>query len=77
MSKNNKHNFTLLDGIAIFLLLKDITGFVLLPFLFTQLSWFNKYDIYFGKPNEIGDMIGGITGPFIGLISAVLVYLTL
>ncbi len=30
----------------------------------------------FGKPHEIGDTIGGITSPIIGILSAVLLFLT-
>lgn len=42
------------------------------PYIFTHFS----SCIYFGKPNEIGDTIGGITSPIIGIMGAILVYLT-
>lgn len=43
------------------------------PYAFTQCSSF----IYFGRPNEIGDTIGGITAPIIGIMGALLLYLTI
>lgn len=68
---------TVTDRIAFMLILFGIVGFICLPYLITQTSYLNFKKISFGKPNEIGDMIGGIVGPFIGLISASLVYLTI
>ncbi len=68
---------TVTDWIAIILLVIGAFGFCVLPYFVTQTNWLNKNNVSFGKPNEIGDMIGGIVGPFIGLISASLVYLTI
>ncbi len=65
------------DWIALTLILFGVLGFIGLPYLITQSSFLNFKNIEFGKPNEIGDMIGGIVGPFMGLISASLVYLTI
>ncbi len=55
----------------------DITMFIgvglligLMPFLFTRRSWW----ISFTETGEIGDTIGGITAPFIGILSSILVY---
>lgn len=73
----NKQKFTSTDIIALILLILGVTGFISLPYLVTQKGWLNVFNSAFGKPNEIGDMIGGIVGPFIGLISAALVYLAL
>lgn len=43
------------------------------PYLFTQLHW----GISFFQTGQIGDTIGGITAPFVGLIGAILVYFAL
>lgn len=45
---------------------------ILAPCVFTQCS----SGINFGDPNEIGDTIGGTTAPIIGIMGAILVYLT-
>jgi hypothetical protein len=45
---------------------------IIAPYFFTQCSSF----LYFGRPNEIGDTIGGITAPIVGIMGAWLVYLT-
>lgn len=42
------------------------------PYIFTHFS----SCLYFGRPNEIGDTIGGITSPIIGIMGTILVYLT-
>lgn len=50
-------------------------GIVLLfvsPFLLSLTSFWDKFD--FSNTGQIGDTIGGITSPFIGLIGAILVY---
>lgn len=41
------------------------------PFIFSAESNYG----YFGKPSEVGDTIGGITAPFIGIIGAVVTFL--
>jgi hypothetical protein len=66
-----------IDFWALGLLALGIVGMVILPFIVTQTAILNFFNVDFGKSNEIGDMIGGITGPFVALISAGLVYLTL
>ena len=63
------------DWIAISILIIGIVGMFLLPYLITQKSW--GYNLNVDKSNEIGDTIGGILSPFIGLISAFLIYLAL
>ncbi len=70
-----KENITATDWIAIFILLLAVIGVFYLPHWVTQKSW--KYDLGETESNEIGDTIGGILGPFIGFISACLVYLAL
>jgi hypothetical protein len=62
---------------AIRLLAFGIVGMFLLPFIVTQTAMLNFFNVDFGTSNQIGDMIGGITGPFVALISAGFVYLTL
>lgn len=52
-----------------------IVGILGLPYLVTQCSF--GYYLGVEDANEIGDTLGGILGPFIGLISAFLVYLAL
>lgn len=66
-----------IDFWAIGLLVLAFLGLCFLPFIVTQTSTLNFFNVDFGDSNEIGDMIGGITGPFVALISASLVYLTL
>lgn len=46
-----------------------------MPFLLTRETLFDKLD--FTKTGNIGDTVGGITAPFVGLISIILLYLTL
>lgn len=69
--------WTRIDIIAISLITVGFLALIFLPYIVTQLTWLNYFKINWGKPNEIGDMIGGTTGPFIALISAGLIYLTL
>lgn len=66
MMKFIKENWKL--SIAILLI------FVML-FLLTRETLFDKLD--FTKTGNIGDTVGGITAPFVGLISIILLYLTL
>jgi phosphohistidine phosphatase SixA len=68
-------NITSTDWVAISILIFAIAGMFVLPYLVTQKSW--KYNLGVDDSNEIGDTLGGILGPFIGLISAFLVYLAL
>lgn len=77
MGKLNKwfKNITPTDWVAISILIIAISGMFVLPYWVTQKSW--KYDLGVDDSNEIGDTLGGILGPFIGLISAFLVYLAL
>lgn len=56
--------------IVIFFLIVAIT--FTFPFLFTQKSWVN---FNFKGSGEIGDTIGGILGPFIAIIAALLTFL--
>lgn len=61
-------NIDLVINIIIICLLLFV-GFA--PFLFTQ---FQILGFSFDKTGQIGDTIGGITSPFVGLIAALLVY---
>lgn len=49
-----------------------IIGVGFLPYLFTSRSWFG---IDFSSTGQVGDTIGGITGPFIAIASAFLVFI--
>lgn len=51
-------------GVALFALIA--------PLLFTRKAWF--FDVSFVDTGQIGDTIGGISAPFIGLVGAFLVY---
>ncbi len=75
--KKDIERFSKTDLVALILIVIAICGMFGLPYLITQTSYLNPSKTDYGKPSEIGDMIGGITGPFIGFISACLVYLTL
>lgn len=50
-------------------------GIFIIPFLVLKTTWF--FHLGVSKSNEIGDTIGGILSPFIGLVSIVLIYLTI
>ena len=53
-----------------------LTAFaVCAPFLFTRAVFWDE--VIFDHTGEIGDTIGGLTAPVIGLLNAVLLYLTL
>lgn len=52
-----------------------VIGIFVLPYIITNNTWL--YDLRVTKSNEIGDTIGGILSPFIGLVSAVLIYFTI
>jgi hypothetical protein len=45
------------------------------PVLFTRASYWKIFD--FSETGQIGDTIGGITAPIVGLVSIILLYLTL
>lgn len=47
-------------------------SFLSFPYLFTSRSWFN---LDFTDKGEIGDTIGGISGPFIAIAAAILTFL--
>ena len=49
-----------------------LLGIFTIPWLFAQ-NWFPRF-ASFTNSGQIGDTIGGTTAPFIGLLSAVLVY---
>lgn len=61
-----------LDKKVIYILIAGAAAIILMPILVTQLDWF--FD--FSKPGTgaIGDTIGGITSPVIGVVSALLIY---
>ena len=52
-----------------------IIGVLISPILFTRGSLFKIFD--FSNTGQIGDTIGGITAPIVGLVSIILLYLTL
>ena len=52
-----------------------IIGVFISPILFTRGSLFKIFD--FSNTGQIGDTIGGITAPIVGLVSIILLYLTL
>ncbi|OYU67037.1 MAG: hypothetical protein CFE22_06055 [Cytophagaceae bacterium BCCC1] len=70
--EEEKDNFDWKFWVLIFI---SMVGIFTLPYFVTQ----NKFGLDFGvnKPNEIADTIGGILSPFIGFISAVLIYFTI
>lgn len=49
---------------------------VVSPWIFTQ-HWFGQFFKFGEATGPIGDTVGGLTAPIIGLMSAILVYLTL
>lgn len=75
MNKKDNDKLQTVDYIALTLLLVGVIGVFLIPFLVTKQSWIWSFGEL--KANEIGDTIGGITAPFVALISAGLVYLAL
>ena len=60
----------LIWGLIIFVITTLIVIFI--PLIVTTNSWFSLGVV---KPNEIGDTIGGILGPCVGLIAAALTFL--
>lgn len=64
-----------MDTKAFWLGVAALVGILGLPYLVTQCSF--GYSLGVKDANAIGDSLGGILGPFIGLISAFLVYLAL
>lgn len=74
LDNNNKRSSSLKKW-AIAVIILAFVGVFILPFLITHCSWF--YNLGTSKPNEIGDTIGGILSPFIGLVSAILIYITI
>lgn len=63
----NRNNLLLLILLAIFCLIGVI--------LFTTDAYTDRFKL--GKPNEIGDAIGGMTAPIINIVSAILIYSTI
>jgi hypothetical protein len=59
-------------NISIVLSITIILVFMFIPKMVTEFSWIT---LNTNKPNEIGDTIGGILGPVIGLIGAILTFL--
>ena len=78
MSDQNQNKISLTDKFVEFIsknIIQVFVGFCLIvlvvPFLFTR-SWFGFAS---SKTGYVGDTIGGLTAPFIGLFSALLVYI--
>lgn len=76
LMENTSNNFEKviknLDKYAIIIIILFIIVIGLSPYIFTQ-SWTN---INFTDTGNIGSTIGGITAPFIGVLSALLVFLS-
>ena len=62
------HNIKFILGVG-------ITATLLSPVLLTQDSFWGIFD--FTETGQIGDTIGGITAPIVGLVSIILLYITL
>jgi hypothetical protein len=58
----------------ILFLLIGIVIIALMPLVFTRSMKFNTFD--FTQTGQIGDTIGGITAPFVGILGAILVYIS-
>lgn len=64
--------------IGVWIALSVFTLFILCsPLIFTQPYLFDWDFFDFSRTGDIGDTIGGITAPFIGLLSVILLALTL
>lgn len=55
-------------------LIIGISIIAFMPFILTRNIWFKTLD--FTETGPIGDTIGGITAPFIGILGAILVYIS-
>jgi hypothetical protein len=73
--KVEKDLLALLTDLPIWLVFAALAFIVLIPLAILIVRAFISNDsIDSLKPNEIGDMMGGITAPFVGVLNAVLVY---
>lgn len=61
----------------ILLLILGLLGVCIAPWLFTRPYPFDWKSLDFTKTGSIGDTIGGITAPFVGLVSILLLWWTL
>lgn len=64
----------------IFLIIVCVMVILLMPWLFTHswlYDWTDCESFVFTSTGEIGDTVGGITAPFVGMLSALLTYLLL
>ncbi|MBU2997798.1 hypothetical protein KO500_15215 [Cellulophaga baltica] len=61
------------NNLLLFILL--VTFCLIGVIIFTTDAYTDRFK--FGKPNEIGDTIGGITAPIINIVSAILIYSTI
>lgn len=59
------------------LLVTGIIGVIVAPWLFTRPTPLGWNSLNFSNTGEIGDTIGGITAPFVGLVSILLLWWTL
>ncbi|WP_255078302.1 hypothetical protein [Lacihabitans sp. CCS-44] len=77
MKKNRWYaELTKTDWIAITVLSLGLIGMFSLPLVVTQINS-EKWNLGVSKANEIGDSIGGVLSPFVGYMSAILIYLAL
>lgn len=74
-SKKKNSWFKKIDKGLIWISLTGTIGIFSLPYIVTQCSW--GYNLEVEDSNAIGDTIGGVLSPFIGLLGAILVYLAL
>jgi hypothetical protein len=73
-----EHDFTLralFPGNVVAILVVTSLLVLLLPILLIRGSWWSAMD--FSSTGQIGDTIGGITAPLIGLLGTVLLYITI
>lgn len=66
-----------IDGTVIFAAVLIFFGFLVILFLPYALTNFQFLGINFTQTGQIGDTIGGITAPFLALINATLMFLTI
>ncbi len=68
--ENNSQSTSIKETLKIFVTISGILLIIVSPWLFVQLREFKD-------TGEIGDTIGGITSPLVGLLGAILVYFAL
>lgn len=69
-SKSIKEEIVKLDKVVKWILISGVVVLIAMPIVATQLDWFFDYT----NTGQIGDTIGGLTAPVIGVVSALLIY---